>query len=28
MLGRSERIDNAAALGVKRVAPHVYRRVA
>jgi chemotaxis protein methyltransferase CheR len=28
MLGRSERIDDAAALGVKRVAPHVYRRVA
>jgi chemotaxis methyl-accepting protein methylase len=28
MLGRSERIHDAAALGVKRVAPHVYRREA
>jgi len=28
MLGRSERIDDAAALGMKRVAPHVYRRMA
>jgi chemotaxis protein methyltransferase CheR len=27
MLGRSERIDDAAALGLKRVAPHVYRRL-
>lgn len=27
MLGRSERIEDPSALGVRRVAPHVYRRV-